>query len=98
MDKKNYTDKLNLLFIQYFESVASRKPDEALKHRIQGFIQAGEVLLVISREQSTQTMEAAHLHVFGESINERKSKKAAFKEALKARDDSYFEIPAFERK
>jgi hypothetical protein len=43
-------------------------------------------------------MEAAHLHVFGESINERKSKKAAFKEALKARDDSYFEIPAFERK
>jgi hypothetical protein len=43
-------------------------------------------------------MEEAHLQVFDESINERKSKKEAFKEALKSRDDSYFEIPAFERK
>jgi hypothetical protein len=97
MDKENYSSKLTTLFAQYFESVSTRKPDEQLKNRIQGFIQAGEVLSVISRDQSTQIMEDAHFNVFGESITERKSKKEAFKKALKVRDDSYFEIPAYER-
>jgi hypothetical protein len=97
MDKENYIDKLTALFTLYFESVSTRKPDKKLKNRIQGFIQAGEVLSVINREQSAQIMEGAHFHVFGENITERKSKKEAFKVALKTRDDSYFEIPAFER-
>ncbi|MFD2165179.1 hypothetical protein ACFSJY_02790 [Thalassotalea euphylliae] len=97
MDSKAFTDKLTFLFIQYFESVLARKPDTELKSRIQGFIQAGELLSVINREQSAKIMENAHLHVFDESINERKSKKKAFKEALKSRDESYFEIPAYER-
>ncbi len=97
MDNKTFTDKLTSLFTQYFESVLARKPDTELKNRIQGFIQAGELLSVIDREQSAQIMEGAHVHVFGESISERKSKKEAFKEALKSRDDSYFEIPAYER-
>ena len=97
MDNKTYTDKLTSLFIQYFETVSARKPDIELKNRIQGFIQAGELLSVINREQSAKIMESAHLHVFDESISERKSKKEAFKEALKSRDDSYFEIPTYER-
>lgn len=97
MDNKTYTDKLTSLFTQYFESVLARKPDTELKNRIQGFIQAGELLSVINREQSAKIMEDSHLHVFGESISERKSKKEAFKEALKSRDNSYFEIPAYER-
>lgn len=97
MDNKTFTDKLASLFTQYFETALARKPDTELKNRIQGFIQAGELLSVINREQSAQIMESAHFHVFGESINERKSKKEAFKKALKSRDDSYFEIPAYER-
>jgi len=97
MDKNTYTDKLISLFTEYFETVLSRKPDVELKNRIQGFIQAGELLSVINREQSAQIMENVHLQVFGETISERKSKKEAFKEALKSRDDSYFDIPAYER-
>ena len=97
MDNKTFTDKLTSLFTQYFETVLARKPDTKLKNRIQGFIQAGELLSAINRDQSAQVMEDAHLHVFGESISERKSKKEALKEALKSRDDSYFEIPAYER-
>ena len=97
MNNETYTDKLTKLFTQYFESVLVRKADVELKSRIQGFIQAGELLSVINREQSAQVMEGSHFQVFGESISDRKSKKEAFKEALKSRDDSYFEIPAYER-
>ncbi|GHE84420.1 hypothetical protein [Thalassotalea profundi] len=97
MDQQSYLTQLDMLFTQYFKSILTKTPDNELKYRIQGFIQAGETLSIISRNQSTQIMEDAHLQVFGESIDERKSKKRAFKEALKARDESYFEMPAYER-
>ncbi|GHE81818.1 hypothetical protein [Thalassotalea profundi] len=97
MNEHTYINKLSALFTQYFESVSTRVPDRELKNRIQGYIHAGEVLSIINREHSTQIMEEAHFQVFGENINERKNKKVAFKEALKTRDDSYFDIPAYER-
>lgn len=97
MDIQIYNQTLTQLFVQYFEKLKSGDRNDTLKFRIQGFIQAGETLGIISKLDANKVMESTHISVFGVSIEERKSKKDAFKTALKERDDKYFQLPPNQR-
>jgi hypothetical protein len=74
------------------------KPDDILKHRTEGFIRAGIFLKLFSAQDAQHLMEIQHLAIFGESVEERKKRKASF-EQLKIDDpDKYFDEPAINRK
>ena len=45
---------------------------DALNHRIGGFIEAGLLLEVTSAERLQALTDQTHLHIFGESLAERK--------------------------
>ena len=73
------------------------KVDDALKHRIQGFINAGEFLNLLSREEAISIINKAHIAVFGITKEQRKAHSEAIKAVIKGGDDSVFDIPAVER-
>lgn len=69
--ENKYINGLNNLFVSYFELIKANSIDLALKQRIQGYIQAGEISELISREEAVKLMENIHYSVLGESIDER---------------------------
>lgn len=86
-------------FVDIFTTSKASKDTKNLKSRTQGFICAGELLELCSREDVTQLMEQMHQDVFGCSIEQRKpNEKARRQQALKAGDYDYFDEPAFNRK
>lgn len=68
---------------------------------MQGFINAGEFLAVITRAEAIELMDEAHFSVFGVTNDQRKARKAAFTELKTAvnndSENSFFDIPAIER-
>ncbi|MGJ8692111.1 MAG: hypothetical protein ACSHW0_06480 [Thalassotalea sp.] len=96
-NKINYLSKLEKQFYQHFTLVKKQTPDHDLKLRMQGYINAGQVLGVITSADAEAIMEQQHQVVFGESIEARKTAKQQFKNAVKTRDESFFELPAIER-
>lgn len=97
MDKKNFVDSCYAQLFSIFKKAKNHQKDEKQKHRIEGFIQAGKVMGVVSASEAMTLMEDAHFEVFGESIESRKSRKANIKEAVARGDDDYIDIPAYER-
>lgn len=94
----NYLAELKEQFIEHFTFVKNNAPDKALIFRLQGFIYAGEVLGILTKEDAQAIMEEQHKHVFGQSIEARKNAKQQTKQALKEGNDDYFDIPAINRK
>lgn len=66
------------------------------RHRLEGFIQAGVFLQLVSREEMAERMEAIHQRVFGLSIAEREQ-QADGRWQQDALDYSLYDAPAFER-
>ena len=59
---------------------------------------AGELLGIITNEQGKALIADLHVRVFGETIDERATRKRKL-DALKESDpDAYIEIPAIERR
>ena len=86
-------------FEEYFSKIKNHKSDDKeLKSRIQGFVNAGEFLNILSREQATALMEKAHLNVFKMTIHQRKERKILIKSALKEDNSDFFNVPAINRK
>ena len=83
--------------IDIFQKAKEHQKDDKQKHRVEGYIQAGKSLGIISNEDALSLMEKSHFHVFGETIDSRKSRKANLKDALARGDDEYIDIPAYER-
>lgn len=85
-------------FTEIFQASKADKNNTELRLRTQGFIQAGELLALCSRQEVQQLMEQVHVEVFGVSIEERKPKEQARRQqALKLGDYEYFDEPAFNR-
>lgn len=76
--------------------------------RAQGFIQAGEVCGLCTREQVQQLMEQIHQHVFGQSVAERSASQQALQadaqrkqqrqQALADGNYDFFNEPALSRR
>ena len=83
---------------EVFELASAGTPDDKKKHRAEGFLHALRMAGVLTDEEITDSIEILHQEVFGESVKERKQRKA-YLETLKNSDpDAYFAIPAVERK
>ena len=59
---------------------------------------AGEVLGVISNEEGKRLIADLHLQVFGETIDERATRKRKLNALKESDPDAYIEIPAIERR
>lgn len=89
---------LEAQFRDLFQTSKAGKDNSVQRLRAQGFIHAGELLQLCSRQQVQQLMEKVHLEVFGISIADRKpSAQARRQQALQLGDYDYFDEPAFNR-
>lgn len=89
---------LEAQFRDLFQASKAGKDNSEQRLRAQGFIHAGELLQLCTRQQVQQLMEKVHLEVFGISIADRKpSARARRQQALQLGDYAYFEEPAFNR-
>lgn len=97
MNKQAYLDYCYEQLLRIFQLAKNHQKDDKFKFRTEGFIHAGKSLGIISQEEAVNIMEQAHFDVFNESISSRKNRKAHLKEAITRGDDSYINIPAYER-
>ncbi|MCZ8529909.1 hypothetical protein [Alteromonas sp. PRIM-21] len=97
-EKQKFLDACKTQLVSLYKASKDGKKVEAEKYRVQGFMHAGEVMGLISKEEGKALIADLHLEVFGETINERAQRKRKL-EALKETDlDAYFAIPAIERR
>lgn len=97
MDKAKFTQECHRQLLEHFALVKIQKVDEAMKHRIQGFINAGEFLNIVNRDEALGIIDEAHHEIFGMTKEQRKARKEALKSVLKSDDFSVFDTPALER-
>lgn len=97
MNKEDFKEECKRQLTQYFELLRKNTLDDELKHRVQGFINAGEYLTVISRAEAIALMDETHIAVFGMTHEQRKIRKAEIKAVRNDQDTSIFDIPAVER-
>lgn len=97
MEKQDFIESCYQQFLSIFEKAKLHQKDNKLKHRTEGYIQAGKVMGFITNKEAQSLMDKAHTEIFGESIESRKSKKVNLKEAIARGDDEYIDIPAYER-
>lgn len=64
------------------------------KHRLEGFMHAGEFIQLMTHAEGKALLEKAHIEVYGESISQRKHRKEELRRAVEADDEAYFETPA----
>ena len=82
----------------YSASKAGLKPDLKARHRCEGFMQAGEFLKLVTREELSGQMELSHQNIFGESIADRKARQnRSQKWSAETIDYSKYESPTFGR-
>tara|TARA_B100000809_G_C14745592_1_gene390187 strand:+ start:45 stop:356 length:312 start_codon:yes stop_codon:yes gene_type:complete len=97
LEKESFKQECTRQLITYFQLLHKNNLDTELKQRVQGFINAGEFLNVITRADAIQLMDDAHLSVFGVTNEQRKERKAEIKAVRSGHEDSIFEIPAYDR-
>lgn len=97
MDKAHFLQHARQELLQVFENSKQYQKDNRQKHRIEGFLYAGQLLGVVTAVEAKALMEEAHFQVFGETTEQRAERKANLLEALQRGDDAYIDIPSYER-
>ncbi len=97
MDKELYIQECYRQLISHFALVKKQKVDEAMQHRIQGFINAGEFLGLFSRDEAIKVIDDAHFKIFGITKEQRKARNSQIKSARGDDDYSIFDTPAIDR-
>lgn len=100
LDKQSYISELAAQFKQIFILSKAGSDNSVERYRAQGFIQAGELLQLCSRDDVQHIMQQMHQHVFGCSVEQRSNNnanKARRQKALNAGDYDYFDEPAINR-
>jgi hypothetical protein len=97
MDKAKFTQECHRQLLEHFALVKIQKVDEAMKHRIQGFINAGEFLNLVTRDEAIGIIDAAHHEIFGMTKEQRKARREAVKLSIREDDFSIFDAPAIYR-
>lgn len=95
-----YLSELAAQFKQIFTLSKAGNDNSIERYRAQGFIQAGELLQLCSRDDVQHIMQQMHQDVFGCSVEQRSNNnasKAQRQQALSAGDYDYFDEPAINR-
>ncbi|CAA0082991.1 hypothetical protein [Zhongshania aliphaticivorans] len=97
MDKAKFISVVEKRLTLIFKSAKSgHKPSSTEKHRLEGFIQAGVFMGLVSQSEMVELMEQTHLLVFNKTIAERKADKLSTWQSGEL-DYSQFDSPTFER-
>lgn len=73
--------------------------DTKAKHHCEGFMQAGEFLGLVTREELSILIESTHLAVFGETVAQRKARKdTQLQWPSETIDYSRYDSPTYDRK
>ncbi len=97
LHKEAFQNECKRQLTEYFQFLHKNKLDTELKHRVQGFVNAGEFLGVITRAEAIALMDETHFTVFGMTNEQRKTRKAEIKAVRSDQEASIFDIPAVER-
>jgi hypothetical protein len=78
MDKSDYLAEISKQLIKMFRaSKEGYKIPDIDRHRLEGFMQAGNFLEVSTSAEMAELLEDVHYSIFGKTIQERKSEKTA---------------------
>lgn len=98
MDSHAFIDYCQQQLNENFERTYQGKPDDKLKYRTEGLLQAARLLEIMTDSQIKDMIETQHMAVFGESVEDRRSRKRSLAE-LKLNDpDAFYEIPPIQRR
>jgi hypothetical protein len=97
MNNQEYSAYCYSQLVQVFTNTHKGQPDDKLKYRTEGLLQAGKLLGFFSRADAAELMNKAHIEVFGQTIEGRKNHKENLKKSLINDDSDFFNIPAYER-
>ena len=77
MDKSDYMAEIRNRLNKIFRASAEGyKVPDIDRHRLEGFMQAGVFLKIVTPAEMTRLLEEVHYSVFGKTIKERKSEKS----------------------
>ena len=96
--KVRFLDACTEQLIALYTASKNGKKVDAEKYRVQGFMHAGELLGIITNEQGKALIADLHVQVFGETIDERATRKRKLNALKESDPDAYIEIPAIERR
>ena len=65
MNKEFYIQECHRQLFTHFELVKEQKVDETMLYRIQGFMNGGEFLGILTRYETIKVIDDAHFNVFG---------------------------------
>lgn len=100
MNKNIFLAELSAQFLRIFTEGKQGMDVTEQRLRSQGFIQAGELLQLVSRAEISALMASVHQQVYGQSVDERlagKQRQAARRAALANGDMQFFSEPACQR-
>ena len=97
-ERARFLDACTEQLIALYTASKNGKKVDAEKYRVQGFMHAGEMLGVITNEQGKSLIAELHLQVFGETIDERATRKRKLNALKESDPDAYIEILAIERR
>lgn len=98
MNNQEYSAYCYSQLVQVFTNTRKGQPDDKLKFRTEGLLQAGKLLGFYSRADAAELMNMAHIEVFGQTIEARKNHKENIKKSLVDGESDFFNIPAYERR
>jgi len=91
---KEVEDQLRVIFGALRDG---HEPPKILKHRSEGFMQAGVFLGIVDNKELKELMETVHHEMTGMTIQERLTKQKKRWKELEIDYDQY-EIPAYKRR
>jgi hypothetical protein len=98
MEKKEFIEYCAQQLSQVFTATKQGKLNLKLKHQTEGLLRAGELLDIISREQSAVIIEKTHVDVFGVTPIERAERKKSLQDIKEFSSNDFFDIPAIQRR
>ena len=97
MNKDKYINEVDKRLSQLFlASKEGYKATPVERHRLEGFMNAGVVMGLVSNSELAALMDNIHLIVFGKTIRQRKSERPT-NWAEEVIDYSGYEQPTYER-
>jgi len=97
MNKEKYLSRVENQLRQIFQASKEGYKNSAEKHRLEGFMQAGVIVGLVTNTELNTLMEDVHLTVFGKTIKQRKEERSIHFDD-ETIDYSGYEQPTFERK
>lgn len=97
-DKARFVDACTTQLMRLYLASKAGKNVDTDKYRVQGFMHAGELMGLLTKEEGKALIADLHIEVFGETIDARADRKRKLNALRESDPDAYLEIPAIERR